>query len=71
VPSKKASVAPSLVNFDVIRQVLIRPLKHMVTKPNIWMIVKITFMNALRSYEISKKTEKPSETIPLSLSQGY
>jgi hypothetical protein len=45
VPSKKAVVAPSFANFDVSRQVLIRPLKPIVTRPKMWTIVNITFID--------------------------
>ena len=44
VPSKKAVVAPSWAISDVIRQVDIKPLKPIVTRPKIWIIVRITFI---------------------------
>jgi hypothetical protein len=44
VPSKKAVVAPSSAIFEVSRQVVIRPLKPMVTKPKIWIIVRMAFI---------------------------
>ena len=45
---KKASVAPSPASMAVNRQVAITPLKPIVTKPKIWMIVRMTFMRAFR-----------------------
>ena len=44
VPSKKAVVAPSSIIFDVKKQVLIKPLKHKVTKPKIWAMVRMIFI---------------------------
>ena len=44
VPSKNADVAPSSTIFDVIRQVLIRPLKPMVTRPKMCTMVRMTFI---------------------------
>ena len=55
VPSKKAVVAPSSAIFEVIRQVDIKTLKPMVTRPKIWTIVRMTFMEAFKVYAASKK----------------
>jgi hypothetical protein len=63
VPSKKAVVAPSSAIFEVIRHVVIRPLKPMVTRPKIWTIVRMTFMEAFKVKAVSKKIKAQDEKI--------
>jgi hypothetical protein len=43
-------VAPSSAILEVSKQVAIKPLNPMVTRPKIWMMVRKTFMEAISVY---------------------